>query len=52
MTTLQIAHDMKTMKKAKRILFFKNGQLVGDGVHKKLSLINEDYKKHFTKLYL
>ncbi len=51
MTIFKIAHDMKTMMDAKRILFFKEGEIIGDGDHKKLSKENPYYKRHFIKNY-
>ena len=51
MTIFKIAHDMKTMMDAQRILFFKEGEIIGDGDHKKLLTENPYYKRHFIKNY-
>ena len=49
-TTFKIVHDIKTIKKAKRIFFFKEGQLTGDGNHETLVKTNGSYKNYFFKV--
>ena len=49
-TTFKIVHDIKTIKKAKRIFFFKEGQLTGDGNHETLLKTNGSYKNYFFKV--
>ena len=50
-TTFKIVHDIKTITKAKRIFFFQDGQLAGDGNHKTLVKTNVAYKNYFLKVY-
>ena len=50
-TTLNIAHRPLSIMKAKRILFFYNGKIIGDGGHKQLMNSNAEYKKHFLTNY-
>ena len=50
-TIFKIAHDIKTITKAKRILFFKEGQLIGDGNHKTLLNTIAIYKNYILKVH-
>jgi len=45
MTLIIIAHRLSTIKKADKILFFDNGEIIENGTHEELMKLNEKYKK-------
>ncbi len=50
-TTVVIAHRINTIIDAKRILFFKGGEICADGKHLELIKSNKFYKNHFIDTY-
>ena len=44
-TLIVIAHRLSTVKKANKILLFKNGEIVEEGTHDELFTLNGKYKK-------
>ena len=44
-TLIVIAHRLSTIKGADKILFFEKGEITGQGTHKKLYDLNQEYKK-------
>ena len=46
-TIITIAHRTNTIRNSKRILFFKNGKITGDGTHSSLIKSNKDYVNYF-----
>ena len=51
MTLIIIAHRLSTIKKADKILFFDNGEIVENGTHEKLMKLNKKYKKLYDLQY-
>ncbi len=45
MTLIIIAHRLSTIKKADKILFFDNGEIIENGTHEELMNLNGKYKK-------
>ena len=45
MTLIITAHRLSTIKKADKILFFDNGEIVENGTHEELMKLNKKYKK-------
>ena len=51
MTLIIIAHRLSTIKKADKILFFDNGEIVENGTHEELMKLNKKYKKLYDLQY-
>ncbi len=51
-TTITIAHRVNTIINSKRVLFFNNGKIEGDGNHYYLIKSNHNYKKLFKRSFL
>ncbi len=50
-TTIIVAHRLKTILEAKRIIYFDGGCILADGNHKNLINKNLDYRKHFYSVF-
>ena len=51
MTSIIIAHRLSTILKAKKILFFDQGEIIANGSHKELIKKNILYRNHFLETY-
>ena len=50
-TTIIIAHRIRTITDAKKILFFDQGKIIAIGSHKELVKNNKLYRSHFIETY-
>ncbi len=50
-TTIIVAHRLRTILEAKRIIYFDKGYILADGNHKNLIKNNSDYRNHFYSVF-